>query len=342
MRTVLGLTLFSIFSLVSTTVKSEHATCHQNFTELTKLVENNYAGYADNIRQQIEASEIKTLGHIQYESAVDCFATLSNWLAVFADPHLKITYIDHQQLAKTISSEPQLRWLSDTVLSLYLGDFSATNRESLASFLQRKMPDLLRAEGVIIDVRGNQGSSFLAMRQILELIGTEGYQSLWHVLASPSNKAFYQRLLEQLDSSHSLEITAMYSNLVRQMTAYPNTWVEYNWPSVKQDNVLPNIKKIYVLTDKTVANAAEEFVIAARSNNKVTVIGTNTFGALDYGQVVAYPIGIDQYQVLIPSQKRVWYQYGPIDNKGLPPDIVSHLSGDELLSYTHDLLSQQL
>ncbi|WP_406734497.1 S41 family peptidase [Vibrio scophthalmi] len=351
MRKIFGLTLLSTLSLAFSHTISAQVACQHEFRELTRLVEENYAGYADVAREEVELAQEKTRERIQYNPAIDCFAELSNWLTIFSDPHLEILPIESAEqhrdkriaMTETKSAQASIDWLSSNVAHIRLPRFDDPARQNLSEFIHRNRQQLHAAEGMIIDVRGNQGESFIAMRQWLPLIGTEEYFSRWHVLASSANKAHYQRRLEQLDSAQLPEVTAMYTTLLNQMDAYPNTWIEYLWPTVNSDLILPHLHTIYLLIDDEVANAAEEFVIAARSNSHVTVMGINTQGALDYGEAVTYTIGVgDGYQVLIPSQKRVWYQYGPIDNSGLAPDVFVRMEGKSLVSHAYLTLKRSM
>ncbi|ANS87524.1 hypothetical protein VSVS12_03824 [Vibrio scophthalmi] len=351
MRKIFGLTLLSTLSLAFSHTISAQVACQHEFRELTRLVEENYAGYADVAREEVELAQEKTRERIQYNPAIDCFAELSNWLTIFSDPHLEILPIESAEqhrdkriaMAETKPPQASIDWLSSNVAHIRLPRFDDPARQNLSQFIHRNRQQLHAAEGMIIDVRGNQDESFIAMRQWLPLIGTEEYFSRWHVLASSANKAHYQRRLEQLDSAQLPEVTAMYTTLLNQMDAYPNTWIEYLWPPVNSDLTLPHLHTIYLLIDDEVANAAEEFVIAARSNSHVTVMGINTQGALDYGEAVTYTIGVeDGYQVLIPSQKRVWYQYGPIDNSGLAPDVFVRTEGKSLVSHAYLTLKRSM
>ncbi|ANU38471.1 S41 family peptidase [Vibrio scophthalmi] len=351
MRKIFGLTLLSTLSLAFSHTISAQVACLHEFRELTRLVEENYAGYADVARQDVELAQERTRERIQYNPAIDCFAELSNWLTIFADPHLEILPIEsaeHHRGKKIAMTEIQaaqasIDWLPSDVAHVRLPMFDDSAQQNLSEFIHRNRQQLHAAEGMIIDVRGNRGESFIAMRQWLALIGSEEYLSRWHVLASPANKTHYQQRLEQVDSVQLPKVNAMYTKLLNQMDAYPNTWIEYLWPTVNSDLILPNLHTIYLLIDDEVANAAEEFVIAARSNSHVTVMGTHTKGALDYGEAVTYPIGVeDGYHVLIPSQKRVWYQYGPIDNSGLAPDVFVRMEGKALVSHAYLTLKRSM
>ncbi|MFA0413449.1 S41 family peptidase [Vibrio renipiscarius] len=339
---LLGVTLLTTVGLLSDNLQAKPLSCHQHFKQLSRVIETNYAGYADHGRAWITAEERKISERIEYEPTSDCYSLLSDWLTIFKDPHLTITQVkdpnmDNGRLSIS-ASQPHIRWLSETVAYLAIPNFELSNRSTLLSLIQRHAEPLKKMEGLIVDIRGNQGQSFIVMMELFRLIETNNYQSRWHVLASKANRSYYKRLLQRFQYDNKPELESMYSNLVAKMEAYPNTWVEYRWPIAHPDNALPDLKSIYILTDNAVANAAEEFVIAAKTNDMVTVVGARTRGSLDYGEVVTHSLGDDDYHVFVPSQKRVWYQYGPIDNKGLSPDISADTNGDQIINDTYDLI----
>lgn len=345
MRKKLGLTLLLLLVLSSMNVKAKVGTCHDDFDKLVRLVEENYAGYTDNDRKSIELIQQQIAEKIKYQQTLDCRETLSEWLSAFNDPHLYLSPHNDRQTIRTNIKPATLstvaHWPKNVVL-LSLPTFELYTQDlSLAVKPQHKMA-LEEAEGLIVDLRGNQEGNYVAMLPLLELIGTTEYHSRWHVLASPANHSHYQKIAAKLDETNLPEVKAMYTNLLAKMAAYPNTLVEYTWPKIERNETLKKIKHIYIVIDGTTAKLAEEFVIAARSNQNVTIMGTNTRGALDYGEAISHSLISDQFQVLIPSQKRVWYQYGPIDNKGLEPDVYLSIDGERLISYIYELMQSQL
>ncbi|WP_162048094.1 S41 family peptidase [Vibrio taketomensis] len=80
--------------------------------------------------------------------------------------------------------------------------------------------------------------------------------------------------------------------------------------------------------------AAEEFILAAKSNSRVTTFGVSTRGKLDY--VTPVPHGIfDAYQAFIPAKKRVWISEGRINNRGIKPDVTVDITKEELGQYLY-------
>ncbi|WP_161987233.1 S41 family peptidase [Vibrio panuliri] len=334
------LTLYSSYSLAQT------ASCDYALQTLSNTVEENYAGFADKDRSHIELVRSQVDEQIVGVSTRQCVKYLDIWLDAFADPimHIELTH-DSQTLPPDVSAEqakaPQFDWLSDDVALLRLPSFDYQHHRYLRQLISQHYQRLQNTEGLIIDLRGNDGSSFVAMFAVLELIGTHEYHSMWHVLASEDNTRYYQQLVESDLKEQSPAVYNLFIALLEDMTKYPNTWIEFSWPQVASDNQLTHLQRVFVVQDERVGSSAEEFILATKGSPKVVTYGHRTQGTLDYGVPVPHHV-TDLYTVHIPSQKRIWYQQESIVYKGLAPEVLMDLSTGRVIRQLHQDMLEQL
>ncbi|ROV58455.1 hypothetical protein EGH82_18425 [Vibrio ponticus] len=341
-----GLFCFCLL-IYSSKASADHVQCEHVLEVLANKVEDNYAGYADNNRENLNVVRSQLSERMSGQPHSNCLEFLSQWLSSFSDPSLNISFIPAHADEFAIpdhashNDEPQLTWLSSTVALLDLPSFETELATSIKQLISDNYTALESAQGLIVDLRGNNDGSFSPMYSVLELIGANGFQSMWHVLASADNTQYYRRQLTDDLRIQSPSVFDSVTELVASMSAYPNTWVEYSWPKVGGGENLADLKEIFIIQNHSVGFSGEEFILAAKHNHKVKTFGSKTLGQLDYAEPVPHTI-LDSYIVYIPSQKRVWLQQSPINNIGLVPDVKLHVAEEEVVEYLHDLMRLKL
>ncbi|GAB2701286.1 hypothetical protein GCM10027037_28050 [Mucilaginibacter koreensis] len=98
------------------------------------------------------------------------------------------------------------------------------------------------------------------------------------------------------------------------------------WVNKTYDAILSNYEKlsepskIVILIDGNCASSTEEFLLFARQSTKVTLMGKNTSGTLDYSNVLEVPFSCMPYILRYSSSRsnRVIHGEG-IDNTGIKP-----------------------
>ncbi|MGF1908470.1 S41 family peptidase [Vibrio kasasachensis] len=337
--------LFVLFFAQANVVQAKHSSCDHALSLLVEKVEENYAGYPDKNRDRIELVKKQIDERINNNPDNECLLYLSQWLESFSDPQLKVTHL----VAKTQDSYTEieesdqsvtLELLSKDIALITLPSFRQELTSDIADLRDKYYSMLMSVQGLIIDLRGNDEGSLMAMHPVIELIGAYDYHSRWHVLSSPPNTLFYRQQLAEDRLNRNPELFKIFSELVVNMNTFPNTWLEYSWPPVSHDKMLTNLEMVYIIQNGEVAFSGEEFIIAAKTNDKVTTFGSTTKGELDYAQPITHQI-LGKYGVHIPSQKRVWYQLGPIDNVGIAPDVALDISDDSFVDYLHQKMVEQ-
>jgi C-terminal processing protease CtpA/Prc len=81
-------------------------------------------------------------------------------------------------------------------------------------------------------------------------------------------------------------------------------------------------KKIIIIVNNECGSAAEEFLLAARQSAKVTLVGENSIGNLDYSNVLDVPFLCYPYTLQYPFTRSRRLDLGQgIDNVGIAPKI---------------------
>lgn len=81
-------------------------------------------------------------------------------------------------------------------------------------------------------------------------------------------------------------------------------------------------KKIIIIVNNECGSAAEEFLLAARQSSKVTLVGENSIGNLDYSNVLEIPFLCYPYTLQYPITRSRRLDLGQgIDNAGIAPAI---------------------
>lgn len=338
--------LFVLFFAQAKVVQAKHPSCDYALSLLVDKVEENYAGYPDKNRDRVELVKKQIDERINNNPDADCLLYLSQWLESFSDPQLKVTHLvdktqdSNTEIAESVQSVT-LKLLSKDIALITLPSFKQELKNDIAALRDKYSPMLMSVQGLIIDLRGNDEGSLMVMHPVIELIGAYDYHSRWHVLSSPSNTLFYRQQLAEDRLNQNPELFKVFSELVVNMNTFPNTWLEFSWPPVSRDKMLTNIEMVYIIQNGEVAFSAEEFIIAAKTNDKVTTFGSTTKGKLDYAQTITHQI-LGKYSVHIPSQKRVWYQLGPIDNIGIAPDVALNVSDNSFVDFLHQKMVKHL
>ncbi|MCZ7616266.1 MAG: S41 family peptidase [Ignavibacteriaceae bacterium] len=60
-------------------------------------------------------------------------------------------------------------------------------------------------------------------------------------------------------------------------------------------------KQVVILANNRTASSGEAFVFEAKQSKKVKILGTLTYGALDYGSASFFSIGCKNYKLMMPT-----------------------------------------
>ncbi len=230
---------------------------------------------------------------------------------------------------KNIETDPmrvEFRKINPDFVYLKLGSFMQWKVNLLDSIIKANDTIIRQTKYLIIDLRGNSGGDGTTSNRLLQLIYTnpviypssqirsspEIIQSVqqgisWMEKNDPSSSylAARRQLLEKL-KAHSGELVSTGDSTIRKMNSV------YQYP-----------EKVAVLADKGSASASEYFLFESMQSKKVTRFGTNTAGAMDYGNVHEIRLSCDEFKVRAATSRNGWIdRFGlRIDNIGFKPDV---------------------
>ncbi|WP_194778325.1 S41 family peptidase [Pararhodonellum marinum] len=219
--------------------------------------------------------------------------------------------------------------LEDDILYLKVTSFEDWNFPAIDSIFNFHKNLFEKSEKLIIDIRGNGGGSDYVYGPILDYLYTDTIKSIGvDILASEANIAAWEALFTEypdLPEEQTLQIQA----LIDSMGAHQGEFASLIPDGDTVKEIKPYPKKVVVLIDGDVASSGEQFVLDAQQSSKVTLMGTNTAGVLDYANVRrkdlnCLPLGLFYATT---RSRRIDMGQG-VDPQGIAPDIILAIESD--------------
>jgi hypothetical protein len=216
---------------------------------------------------------------------------------------------------------PLFTRLDAGTLYLSLPSFGGDYRQPLADLLKAHGDEIAKTQGLIIDLRGNEGGDaiYFGLEPYL-FSGTFQVSEDNLIRASPHNLAELERIRKPLG-----EHGAVFDPALQRMRESPGKLVPFReGESYTPTNLAPGPRRLVLLVDRAVGSAAEGMLLMARQSSRVIVVGENTRGNIDYQQVNLNEVGCgDQtYYLGTPLYTRNRHlPEGAIDVVGIAPDV---------------------
>jgi len=249
--------------------------------------------------------------------------------ATFSDGKLDFTDLGpwHKQYPGTpsIPAKPQiftLAKLDSQTLLLTVPTMNESVRLQLDSLVKANTALLERMPNLIIDCRNNGGGSditFYPLRPYVYTGSVKGYRS--QIYATEDNIEKYDKLRK--DKNFPKKYRIYYGHIARKMKRKKGGFVgKCGEGTQKFKKVKPFPKRVAILINGNCASSCEQFVYYAEQSRRVTLIGQNTAGIKDYGNLhtVDFPSG--KFGLSYPTSRSCRVDIGkPIDGIGIPPDV---------------------
>ncbi|MEQ9300810.1 MAG: S41 family peptidase [Cyclobacteriaceae bacterium] len=257
-----------------------------------------------------------------YGDEVVEFAGISQWKKQY--PAVKESAgmtVDPDYFAKNNQPVvPSFSKLDNLTALLTLPSFGGQHASVIDSLIYTHMTDITSSESLIIDLRGNPGGSDFCYAPIVPILYTHPiFTAGVSIYASEDNIRSWEVLLE--DPKFSLVIKVRIRELVDKMKSNLNGYVEVPGEEVRHDTVYANPQKIGIIVDKSCASSTEQFILAAKQSDKVTVFGESTAGVLDYANMRSVDMKEIPYKLFYATSKSNRLPESPIDQIGISPDI---------------------
>lgn len=202
------------------------------------------------------------------------------------------------------------------------------NAYEQTEYLLKKYKDKLESTPYwILDLSDNSGGDYSIGLQLLEYIYTKPiifYNTEMRMTKSNYDiwyKTYISNYYESLDSVGKSKQDVRFN----KMKANYNTMYNYDdklTDTLKMTNVMPYPKKIGLLINKNTVSSGELFTMIARQSDKVLVMGENSGGMIDYGNIVHYKTNCSTIRIQLPTNRYLWLDTDySVDKEGLKPDI---------------------
>lgn len=231
---------------------------------------------------------------------------------------------------------------SDSVPTFVLTDFN--NEEAIETLVQEHEHEIMASDDLIIDVRHNGGGTDLAYFPLLPFIldqptlASELHQNeTMSVLYSKRNCELRIEMLQNHLEATENPPKELKDYIENELKLYRENYGK-GFMINEQDTTFdflikggPKPKNIYILTDQYCGSSGDSFVKLVKQSPKVTVVGRNTMGVLDYSNV-AYLELDDDFTLMYPTTRMNYLDRGlGIDNIGIAPDIYVEWTPEHLV-----------
>lgn len=236
----------------------------------------------------------------------------------------------------------RLTSLDSSTALLVIPTMSETVRTQLDSLITANKALLNRKPNLIIDCRGNGGGSDITYRLVTPLLYTNrtyGYRN--QTWATKDNADKYDQLSKNTDYPRGTRNygARMYKKILRHQGKFIGRKGKVKNRKLTSQEYP---KRVAVLIDGRCASSCESFVEEARQSKKVILIGVNTMGVSDYGNLHRIDLPCQKFSMAWPTTRSSAVAAGKgIDNVGFPPDVRLDAGTKDWVEFARVYLNQK-
>ncbi|OZI07886.1 hypothetical protein BWI93_12140 [Siphonobacter sp. BAB-5385] len=233
--------------------------------------------------------------------------------------------------------------LSEKTSILRLPSFEYQHLETISQLLTKHTSLLESSKNLIIDLRGNPGGTTDAYQKLLPYISGKFIRhTTAEFLATQTyitNLETYKKSLDKQTSTQGID------QQIQTLKANLGSFVNFSktgQPAYVDTLTLApkSPQQIIILANKGTGSSAEYFLFIAKQSKKVKVLGTPSYGALDYGNAYLIDFGCPPYQLFMPTYRALRLPDYPIDTIGIQPDVYLDQSIKDWVAFAVDYLEQ--
>jgi hypothetical protein len=242
-----------------------------------------------------------------------------DWLREGASVKVEIA-----QNASPRKSSPAIdaRSLSANTFYIKMSSFGWAAKRPIDSILKANEQLLNTTPNLVLDIRGNGGGGDDCWEPFIPYFYTNPIKMIGaDALVSETTIGILKKRLENKDLPKG-EID-FYNDKLALMEKAKGRWAVSNADEIDSAFTAKAFpKKIIIIVNNECGSAAEEFLLAARQSSKVTLVGENSIGNLDYSNVLHTPFLCFPYTLQFPITRSRRIDLGQgIDNVGIAPKI---------------------
>lgn len=244
----------------------------------------------------------------------------------------------------SVPAKPQiftLAKLDSQTLLLTVPTMNETVRKELDSLVQANASLLERTPHLIIDCRDNGGGSDITFDPLKPYVysgSVKGYRG--QIYATDDNIEKYEKLRHSKDFPKKYRL--YFGHMARKMRKHKGEFVgKCGEATEKFKKVKPYPQRVAILINGNCASSCEQFVYYAEQSTRVTLIGQNTAGILDYGNLHNLDFPCGKFGLAYPTSRSCRVDIGKgIDGVGIPPDVKIDEEGKDWVEYARQYLKK--
>ncbi len=329
-----------------------------------KQDDNNYIAFIissknDNWKQSEIKFELKKNGNAVYyvgnhKQKSDNYSIIENSIIYFKKT--KAAFVKEQPLP-ALSKERITRELnelegffvkaiSEKTLLLRISSFDYSYTKRIENLVETNKRLLEHYDNLIIDVRGNGGGTDYSYRPILKYIYTNPVRHLsGEYLVTQTLIDGLSNWVETADKKKYAEEIIDIKNDLKRMEGKIGQFIAYdpeaNFGYTKQDTIYPYPKNVVILANEKSASSTEKFILDAKQSKKVKILGTPTYGAVDYVSVREFKLDCENYTLYMPTIRMMRLPDYPLDNIGIQPDIYMDEYVEDWIKFAQKFLENE-
>lgn len=214
--------------------------------------------------------------------------------------------------------------LDDNTFFLRIPSFSHNRGNELVT---KHWDEIMSRPNLIIDIRNNGGGSDNFYRELAKIIYTKPYEVTGlEYYATEDNIRYFEESITKGETQK--EWIGWRQALIEAMKKEKGNFVAYPNKAgdntiIRESTIYPMPRNVGIIINERNASSAEQFLLAAKESDKVTIFGnTNTAGVLDYSNVIGIPFTSNNYLLRCPTTRSKRVPENPFDNIGVAPDII--------------------
>ncbi len=306
-------------------ISAQSCPCAPAFSFVKAKTELNYAGFSEKVTAANRAEyEAHTLSFKNQADTVlhpkNCAKICVEWLKWFKDGHLQVGP-DIFARARRPDSDFALSILDSQTLLFRLPSMNGIYKPLIDSILLQNELFLTHYPYLIIDCRGNSGGALNTWDALKPYLytGPVTIDGALYFASNDNAKALQSWIKPGMPNAAK----KYYKKIAKAMKKSPGKFVGTMRARREQFKVvLPNPKKVVLLTNGRCASSCEYFVLWAQQSRKVTIMGGNTAGVADYVATQSQSIPCHNWLFTYPIARSNRVPDGRgIDNIGIAPKI---------------------
>lgn len=244
----------------------------------------------------------------------------------FPDVKDKISIDDYS--LENDPTNPKLTFPKKDLAVWTFPNFYPQNADVVKILLEKHKSRLDSAKNWIIDLRGNEGGDVRVGNLLLPYVYTKPI--VWHSefsrLTEDNFNHWYNTYVKEYIESQPREKQREFDSIFAITRTHFGQFGHWDNQNNIADTITFEQKKAYpekvvLLIDRNTFSSGELFTILARQSDKVVVMGENSAGSIDYGNIITRKTNCAAISLTYPTSRNNWLDMGiSIDRDKVQPD----------------------